>query len=298
MVSYTFTPEQSALLAAANTAWERRGRAKRQGMPFGEESLTETILSDLLDAFPGPLRIVPFGKYREGKTGADWAWVFRDANGTRNLPMLVQAKALDLVDHEYTELDRFIGKSTERQIDRLIDTASAWGWPAIYAFYNHLSLPARIPNNCRTVPNAGRTLPECWGVSVADAETVRGLLDSGKDRSFDTHRKVSMPLHCLVCSGASGRRSPEGSPGQVQQALRRLRALMRPAGRDAEFMSGEVTPPIFTELPHLFARALEAVRMEALEGDDEVLKGLSEDYPQLAGVVVLQDDEDSFLRRD
>jgi hypothetical protein len=93
---------------------------------------------DLAETFPGSLFIVPFSKPNEGKVGADWAWLFRDKGRTHNLPMLVQAKALDLDDFEYPEIKRHVGnvkprqvKRPTRQIDLLIKTAKTLGWPAV-----------------------------------------------------------------------------------------------------------------------------------------------------------------------
>ena len=127
--------------------------------------------------FPGRLEIVQFSKNQESKRGADWAWAFRDVTGTKNLPVLVQAKLLDGRDHGYPEIARFVGKKLPavRQIDRLIATAARYRWPALYAFYNHLDDPSRIPDRCGTVPNAGLAMPESWGISVALAEHVRRL---------------------------------------------------------------------------------------------------------------------------
>lgn len=164
MLDYPFTPEQTALLTCARTTWDRRRTAKLRALSFGEETITETILMDLAVAFPGRLEIVQFSKNQEGKRGADWAWAFRDATGTKNLPMLVQAKLLDRHDRAYPEIARFVGKKLPavRQIDRLIATAARYRWPALYAFYNHLDNPGRIPDRCGTIPNAGLVMPESW----------------------------------------------------------------------------------------------------------------------------------------
>jgi hypothetical protein len=69
MMNYPLTPEQAALYAVARTTWRRRGNAKARRLSFGEESITETILMDLAETFPGSLSIVPFSKPEEGKVG-------------------------------------------------------------------------------------------------------------------------------------------------------------------------------------------------------------------------------------
>jgi hypothetical protein len=74
MTGYALTAEQKALLAISRTSWRRRGVAKARKLYFGEESITETVLMDLAETFPGQLEILPFNKNEEGDTGADWAW--------------------------------------------------------------------------------------------------------------------------------------------------------------------------------------------------------------------------------
>src|SRR5690606_2439034 len=94
-VNYHLTPEQMALLSVATRCWSSRGSAKRVGLTFSEETVTETILLQLAESFPGQISIVPFNKRQEGRVGADWAWAFMSADGAHVYPMLVQAKALD-----------------------------------------------------------------------------------------------------------------------------------------------------------------------------------------------------------
>lgn len=293
LLNYPFTPEQISLLAAARTAWERRRIAKARGLSFGEETITETILMDLAVSFPGRLDIVQFNKHQEGKRGADWAWAFRDATGARNLPMLVQAKLLDMHDQTYPEIARVIGKpkplvTPVRQIDRLINVADRWGWPALYAFYNHLDDPSRIPDHCQTVPNAGLAMPECWGVSVALAHDVRNALDPHKEQRFDIHRLHSMPLHCLLCSIGRGERPADGGPALLQQSLVRLHGL-----RGRADLPGDAELPrsfrLRETLPPLFERAIAAGRADEEQPESRRVEALARSYPRLAGVVVMQD---------
>jgi hypothetical protein len=293
LLNYPFTPEQIALLTCARTTWDRRRIAKLRSLSFGEETITETILMDLALAFPGRLEIVQFSKNQEGKRGADWAWVFRDATGTKNLPMLVQAKLLDRDDYAYPEIARFVGKKLPpvRQIDRLIATADRYGWPALYAFYNHLDDPGRIPDRCLTVRNAGLAMPESWGISFALAQHVRDALGRLKDQRFDTHSQHSIPLHCLLCSMGRGERPPEGGAGQVLQSLLRLRDLREPRGEAVDTRWSAMR--LHRTLPRLFERAVTATRADAEEPGARRVEALARSYPRLAGVVVLQDAEGS-----
>lgn len=295
MTNYPLTPEQAALYGLARTTWRRRGNAKVRKLSFGEESITETILMDLAETFPGSLSIVPFSKPKEGKVGADWAWLFRDKGGTHNLPMLVQAKALDLSDFEYPEIKRHVGnmktgrvKRPTRQIDLLIKTAQKLGWPAIYAFYNHLDDVSRIPDACSSLPasDAFGLIPDSWGVSIADAYMVRAALD---DQTFDTHRSHSKPLHCLLCSGGRGVRPPSGSPALALNSLENLSHRRRSVSTEDRQFRGAPVPRLFAEPPELFQRALAITTELESSRRSEMVEELRRENPRLAGAVVLQD---------
>jgi len=171
--------------------------AKATGFPFSEETVTETVLLDLASALSHVVHIVPFTKPQEGQTGADWEWCLYDQPNNRYLRFLVQAKVLDDKDRNYAHIDRYIGNTSVRQIDRLADTSMARGVPAIYAFYNHLTDPTRVPlDRC-----ACWKCLTCWGASVAPLDAVMAALP---DKSFETLRHVSMPWLCMLCSATGG----------------------------------------------------------------------------------------------
>lgn len=162
-MSYTLTPEQVSLLNLALKTWKRRASAKRHGMFYGEETITETNLLDLTDTFPGLVSIVQFNKMREGGTGADWAWSFVSADGRHNMPMLVQAKLLDLNDTEYPEIKRLIGKRKPsiRQIDQTDRDRQALGVSChlcvLQSSQQHTAGPEQlpVPADLRHRSNAG-----------------------------------------------------------------------------------------------------------------------------------------------
>ena len=290
-MNYHLTPEQIALLSIARMSWQKRGAAKRTGLGFGEESVTETILLELAESFPGQVLIVPFNKVQEGSVGADWAWAFMSADGCHVYPMLVQAKVLDLKDQNYPEIKRHIGKTSPRvrQIDRLIRTSAALGWPAVYAFYNHLNDASRIPSECRSLAMSGlpRFAP-AWGISVADANLVRSALD---DQSFDTHRMHSMPLHCLLCSKGSGARPPGGSAELALRGVGRLRVRGRKDDSGLE-LGRPGRDEILRELPQIFADAIGIFAAEDEEVREVVRRRVAERYSNIAGVVLLRDAEE------
>lgn len=285
-MNYPFTPEQLGLMSLARISWKRRGSAKRNRVFFSEESVTETIILDLIENYPGYASVVPFHKNQEGETGADWAWAFENVNGTAVLPMLVQAKALDFSDHEYPEIKRKIGTSTTRQIDRLIQVSELYGWPPVYTFYNHLDDISRVPETCQSIFLAGTSqVPESWGVSFADAYQVRAVLN---DQTFDTHRLHSRPLHCLLCSGGTGRRPAEGSPGLAGRTLRELRDILLEEGDIPSETPPALSEPL-RELPDLFAKAREITLVDDPHEQDRARRALAEQHPNLRGVVILKD---------
>jgi hypothetical protein len=204
--------------------------------------------------------------------------------------MLVQAKALDHLDHQYPEIGRFIGRSKTnpktRQIDQLIKTAKKLNFPAVYAFYNHLNDLRRIPSRCRSLAMIGATVPESWGISFAPADKVASVL---ADQTFDTHCQHSIPFHCLICTGGTGKAPPEGSPGIIARAFRLSstpslgrRRKMRPN----EDGTWQIRHPIFD-------LAYEASRSEHGDEESPLIVKLRKQFPRVAGVVIVRDPEPS-----
>lgn len=274
MVITGLTQEQLALLTLAQQTWGRRGQAKTLRSPYGEETITQTMLMDLQATYPGRVTVTQFSKAQEANNGADWAWVFQDNSGQHAFTMLVQAKLLDVADRDYPEIKRRVGKSTDRQIDRLIAHAAQLGVPPVYAFYNHLTNPLRIPDACGTLRQQGLNIPPSWGISFANAHDVRAALD---DQSFDTHARHSRPLHCLLCSGGTGEHAAGG--GSAAQARRALDP------------NGEASARFDAERG-LFAEALLLSQL----GDGPMkqfrVDRIAQEFPDLAGVVVLRDAEE------
>lgn len=212
------TPEQKCLLDRAAYTWLRRGEAKAAGLPFGEETVTETVLLDLKLSYPGKIAIIPFNKRQEGRIGADWEWCFVSHDEQWSLPMLVQAKVLNDTETAYDHIARTIGNTGKRQIDQLLETALRRGIPAAYAFYNHLNDPSSIPLNCMSLdPNAAEQVLS-WGISIADAQDVRDLLP---DQSFAALRHWSHPLHCLLCTRGQANLGAGGSPALIADRMQR-----------------------------------------------------------------------------
>lgn len=292
MTSIPFTPQQYCLLQLSAGVWERRRAAKLAGLTYNEETVTEVLLLELQINFPGHVLIVPFTKRREARIGADWAWAFVSHDRRSNQGMLVQAKRLDDKERNYDSLykkNRLKGETHSRlQMDRLIENARRYQLPPVYAFYNQLDNPSRIPHfTCGTLGGLYWRCPESWGVALASAVEVRR---AKPNRSFDRHKCHSMPLHCLLCSEGSGQRDADGSPGAAAASLTRLFA--RSVGPDD--LGSDLSPPFepAAELSEIFQEAERVHHSEHLDHDGMIAK-LNARFPGLAGAVIIRDNEDS-----
>lgn len=280
-----FRDLDTGLYASAHWIWDRRGVAKRLAFPFSEETVTETVLLDLAAELPGAIHIVPFTKPEEGKTGADWEWCLHDAATGRYLRFLVQAKVLDDRDRVYAHIDRYVGNTGVRQIDRLWATSVRRRVPALYAFYNHLDDPSRLPlHHCACHQCVG-----CWGASVAPLGAVYPrVMGSPPDKTFDTLAQVSVAWRCLLCAGAGG--GPERDPidGAIA-GLNRLAALARERSPDTPVGDLPSMPEAPEREPPDYLRPLLGLAedMGAAPPDDAVRCKLAGDNPGVDGVVLV-----------
>jgi hypothetical protein len=267
---------------AAHWVWERRETAKRAAMPFSEETITDAVLLDLATQNPGEIRIFPFNKHREGKTGADWEWCFYDRTSAFQ-PMLVQAKLLDDKDQEYSHIDRIIGSTGIRQIDQLISASRRRRVPAIYVFYNHLNDRNRIPSHvCGTFDCA-----ECWGCSVALAEAVKYTLPV---KGFDSIKAHSKPWVCLLCQGmAAGGTAPYRVLATLHDLYERSRRIFR--DRDVSF-ENVVPPPErpSSEPPPYFERLSRIEGVGGVVDGEAILARVAAENPDIDGIVLATDE--------
>jgi hypothetical protein len=267
---------------AAHWVWERRATAKKSGMPFSEETITDTILIDLATQHPDELKIFPLNKFHEGKTGADWEWCFYDQKAQTYQPMLVQAKLLDDQDKNYSHLNRMIGSSGIRQMDRLIETASTRliPTPAIFVFYNHLSKLDTLPNNCELF-----SCEECWGCSIALAETVR----ASNTKKFEKLKNHSKPWICLFCQGLNFNAD---LPSRVIATLNDLYDRAIKSLKEANLETENITrPPKFpsTEKPPYFDRLLEFQSVESASEREKIIRKIAYENPNVDAIILAKE---------
>lgn len=268
---------KKTLIDAAHWIWQARGAAKAMGFPFSEETVTETVLLMLAMGNAATIKIIPFNKRQEGKIGADWEWCFFNSDRKKFFPMLVQAKVLDNNDHQYPHIDRFIGNTGKKQIDRLLDSARRRGIPAIYAFYNHLKSSSRVNVNackCR------RSCDQCWGCSVALARHVNSNLPA---KDFDSIKKFSMPWQCLICSNGKTSGSFVDDIAANLSVLASSLDVATSERADGEFAFHPHTAPP----PYFEAVARMGSTLEGHQKEEQVEK-LAAEYPDIAGVVLVE----------
>ena len=272
------TIEQDFLLALARMVWVRREAAKRSGLAFNEETITETILLDLATGYPGDVQIVCFSKPREAETGADWLWSFINVDESLSLTMLVQAKRLGNAENVYHSLNRNVGnrKPPVRQIDQLLATAQGQDVPATYAFYNHVTDASRVPRKCGSLDPDDPDQLLGFGITLAGALSVARALP---DETFDVHLGHSIPLHCLLCSVGLGMRPSGGTPELAAINLLRRGLTISVEG------AGPETPGLRRGLHPVVEMALREKILIA-EGRGSFA---ADHLPGIAGVVVFRD---------
>lgn len=272
---------QTSFWMASHWVWERRATSKQTFMPYGEETITETVLLDLATQHPKELKIFPLNKAQEGKVGADWEWCFYNKRRTRFQPMLVQAKLLDDRDHEYSHIDRFIGSTGVRQIDRLLETSRRRRVPAVYVFYNHLKDSDRAPRVCGSFDCA-----ECWGCSVAMAEAVRAGLPK---KDFDTISRHSKPWVCLLCRGGSAEGdAPSRALSTLQDLFRRSQRLFREEGVPFENATNPPESPS-SEPPSYFKNLMLLDEVDSPVERQAIIGRTAEENPDIDGIVLVSD---------
>ena len=272
----------NSLILAAHWVWERRQTAKLQNFPFSEETITETVLLDLATMHPNEISVLPFNKVQESKTGADWEWCFYDRRRTQFVRMLIQAKVLDNSDKEYTHIDRFIGNSRVRQIDRLLSTARRRRVPALYVFYNHLTNPSRIPRNACSCMGC----TECWGCSAALADAVSAKLP---DKSFDTLKHLSRPWICLLCPAVGSSNPLASAPNVALSALRQMEQTSREVLRDRTFDTFRIPDEPSRQPPPYFEQMERIVSVDDPVEREGILDEIAAQNPGVDGIVLLTD---------
>jgi uncharacterized protein DUF6615 len=172
--------------------WNKLKTAYHGGISRKEETITEDLLLDILDAHPSEVITWQFNSAEEAKVGADWEWWL--TNGNEWLGLLIQAKKLDPKACKYKHIKHIVASTGKAQIDLLLDMAFAKGVEPLYLFYNYTTAPTgNLQWNCK------RTLQQpLLGCTMAHATAVKFMLGQG-GAGLPKMSKISLPFRCLVC---------------------------------------------------------------------------------------------------
>lgn len=159
---------------------------------------------------PHEVRVALFTQHHEAVTGADFEWWVTDGN--LFLPMLVQAKRLDLNDR-YPGLRKKLGtRGRGRQLNRLIDVCTKGaagvtgfvGHLPVYLFYNGPPAEGMPGDRC-----CGAVVGEAQrGCTLASAFAVRRELNRSPRRGSTSISRIgptSLPWACAFCCPHRGR---------------------------------------------------------------------------------------------
>ena len=176
---------------AART-WMRLQLAEALRTSYGEETITDNIILDLLVAAPADVRVRPVPKPEEALHGADWEWwLGNDSDGW--WPFAVQAKKLSK-NRVYLGL-RYTVKGV-LQADLLERYARRRNAIPLYCFYNY---------------DDGLTPGDCWncplppdlsqlGCTVTALDVVKRVIPKRRPktmRALHADRR-SIPWRCLL----------------------------------------------------------------------------------------------------
>jgi hypothetical protein len=181
----------------AHATWTRLGASAATGLPWSEETNTETLLATLAERHPRHVRLRAFTRRDEALNGSDWEW-WIGAPGAW-FGMRVQAKRIHRTNGRFVGIHRQRSRGhTSTQMNTLIARAAEDGLAPVYCFYVHSST---WPSNAiwlaqsNTSPN--RKLAGCL---IAHASAVRAT----RSETLAKIGEVCVPWHYLVCADSCG----------------------------------------------------------------------------------------------
>ena len=183
------------LEVAANDTWERIRDARKLGVQFGEETITNLILLDLKRAGPRRMEFLQTPKSKEPWSGTDFEWwIGRPGQWLR---LAIQAKRVNssIPSLRYDALGHKVGGI--RQFDLLLRYATANKAMPAYCLYNYS--PSGITTDhwhCCTKPAE----PKQLGISIVNPSIIRAALGKTGERCFGkVHSQTgALPWRCLA----------------------------------------------------------------------------------------------------
>ena len=176
----------------ADLTWHRLQASVATGLPWSEETNTETVLATLAERHPKHVRLQVFSRREEALNGSDWEW-WVGAPGAW-FGMRVQAKRLHRTKGRFVRLHSQKPRGhASTQMDTLIKRAAADGLTPAYCFYVY---SATWPGDAIWLAQrTSRPHREISGCLIAHASAVRAT----RSEALTKVGAVSLPWHYLVC---------------------------------------------------------------------------------------------------
>nr|WP_138429071.1 DUF6615 family protein [Fodinibius saliphilus] len=184
--------------------WDVLQKGRGVDYQIGEETITDFNVLELKTRHSGKIFTKTFTKAKEGKTGADWEWWFRDKNGLW-LGFRVQAKIIELESSKFAHLHYYTKKKGANgnsfrvyQSDKLVERALNNSPKRIPLYCLYAQWPnnsVRINWRCGTF---GPT-PESFGCSILSAFKVINFRNQNETNKLSEIINDLSPWHCLVC---------------------------------------------------------------------------------------------------
>lgn len=230
----------------ADLTWRRLGASAVSGLPWSEETNTETLLAALHERHPRQVRVKAFSRRAEALNGSDWEW-WIGAPGAW-FGMRVQAKRINRSTGRFTRIrsQKPRGHSST-QMETLIRQAAIDGLTPAYCLYVHSNI---WPN--QAIWRAQRTVPphhEIAGCLIAHASAVKA---TGSE-ALSKIGEVCLPWHYLVCDDDC--HDSVRSADEARAVLHRS-AISADLGRGMFAASDDKKFPLSSvrgELPHYLA---------------------------------------------
>jgi hypothetical protein len=204
------------LRALSIAIWEQLGDGASVNIQPSETTLTDNLLINLATQFRDRVAARRTTQRQERTTGTDFEIRFIERD--RFVQLRLQAKRLDVHRQRYWDFSKR-EKAIQQAKTLLIHSQR---WPSLYCFYNHF--------DTRTLPHLRMAEPMTWGVALADANKVLGVLESGS-----AHRdliELQAPWHELVC------RDGDEAPDLLRKVIQFLSILAADRWSDMQPQEG------------------------------------------------------------
>ena len=246
---------RATLETLAEDTWERLRDAKALSVRFGEETITDLMMLEIVrQAFPS-IVVDPTSKRKESLSGTDFElWLGSDRSGWVRLA--VQAKKLHLASGNYRGFNHKVGHAKALQINLLENYAQANDAIPLYCLYNYtVNLPPLLYWHCCQGQEAFQ--PKQLGCTITPSSTIKETLSQYGGKNFNNIHQAdrTLPWRCLAC--------PE--LGQWF-GVREHTSLQEPTDTLPRLF-GRTRPRIYSKLPETLARERERRRTKDLDSD-------------------------------